>query len=536
MAKEHDIIVVGGGHNALTCAAYLVKAGLDVCVVERNPNLGGAACTLEGPVPGFRHDPCAVGHLLIQINPLIVNDELQLISKYGLKYCSQADIDPNLTEPLIAFIFPDDRVFIVYRDVENTCKSVEQFSKRDAEAYRSFYEASVKGLGAMVQGFYTPPPTLGSLVSLLDQSEEGREMLRYMMLSTMDILNDWFESEEIKIALSRYVAEIGVNPMANGTGINLFLMLPMMHEYPVKYAAGGGGELSKILGRSIEDRGGTVKTSSPVKSFKVVGGEAKGVILESGEEILAKKAIVTSSHPRQTFLEMLEEKDLPSGFRRKVENLKYGSTGITQHLALNKTLRYTAGEEASRSSYLYICCASMESNLRMFDEFRYGVTRTDSPIMITPTLFDTSGKRAPKGKHYTYVCHYEPFFLADGKPDGWDKIKQEVADGVLDTIRKHTPDLTDDNLLGRVIYTPWDIVRLVPSMQRGDIMQISTELAQMYGNRPLPGYGNYKSPVAKLYMTGAYTHPCGGVSGGSGRAAAMIVMEDLGIDFGKVIK
>jgi phytoene dehydrogenase-like protein len=154
------------------------------------------------------------------------------------------------------------------------------------------------------------------------------------------------------------------------------------------------------------------------------------------------------------------------------------------------------------------------------------------PMMVVATLFDST--RAPQGKHTMYLYHYEPYNLKDGGAAKWDKIKQEVANGILETLRRHTTNMGAENILGRWIHTPLDIERYNPSFVHGDIGHLGAFVTQFFGNRPLPGWGKYKTPVKKLYMCGSSTHPGGAVTGG-GRAAVQVIMEDLGIDFRKVI-
>ena len=174
----------------------------------------------------------------------------------------------------------------------------------------------------------------------------------------------------------------------------------------------------------------------------------------------------------------------------------------------------------------------MEDYLRIFDGFVYGIPNTRMPLMGVATLVDPS--RAPEGKHTLYLYHFEPYNLKDGGSAKWDEIKQEIADGILEAAQEHTTNLGDENILGRWIFSPLDFERYNPAWIAGDFLHMGSFLTQLFANRPLPGWGQYKTPVKKLYMCGPSTHPGGGASGG-GRAAVQAIMEDLGIDFKKVI-
>ncbi|MBW1888201.1 MAG: NAD(P)/FAD-dependent oxidoreductase, partial [Deltaproteobacteria bacterium] len=280
---------------------------------------------------------------------------------------------------------------------------------------------------------------------------------------------------------------------------------------------------------------GTVRVSSPVKEFKVAAGEVTGVVLESGEEILAAKAVVTSLDTRQIFPDMVKGADLPKGFVGKVRRIISSDySALNSAYALNEAPRYKAGGDVDKSLWVEFSPDDLEHYLRGFENFRYGITATDFPIAMTHTLFDKT--RAPEGKHTLYLYHYQPYDLKDGGAAKWDEIGEEVADGILETMRRHTTNMGDENIIGkRWFMTPLDIERYNPAMVRGDVSHAASMLAPQDGaNRPIPGYGQYRLPIKKFYLTGASAHPGAGISGG-GRAAAMVIMEDLGIDFEKVV-
>ena len=166
MAKKHEVVVIGGGHNGLTVASYLAKAGVDVCVVENLPWVGGGVVSRECAAPGFKTDQCSTWHGFIQPNPLILHDELGLKSKFGLEYVT--------TNEQATTLFSDDSFITLFKSVDDTCESIAKFSEHDAEAYRKFYQWSVKTLDMLTEGMYNPPAPFGTMVSMLDQSREGR--------------------------------------------------------------------------------------------------------------------------------------------------------------------------------------------------------------------------------------------------------------------------------------------------------------------------------------------------------------------------
>ncbi|MFB0557000.1 MAG: phytoene desaturase family protein, partial [Dehalococcoidia bacterium] len=506
----------------LVAAAYLLKAGLDVCVIESYDKCGGGAITEELTLPGFKHDSHSFYHSLLQVNPLISQDELGLKSKYGLKYINY--------DPGEAFIFPDDRALIQYQDIDKTCESIAQFSERDAEAYRRFIKAAGEMRRILVEFMFSPPPTFGNMISFLEASEVGREYLRIIMGSPLDLAEDWFESDEIRAACIRSAAETITLPQQQGTGQKAFVFSSGAFEIAIP--EGGSGALSEALIACIRDNGGVIKISSPVKAIKIEAGEAKGVVLDTGEEIMATKAVVSSINVKQLFLEMLKPDELPAGFQEKVKRIKQKAYIVMPiDFALNEAPRYKAGGDVNKTAFVRIC-PLVEGLLRMYEDISRGIPQTGDVGVGTPTLVDPT--RAPEGKHILFFWLHEPADLKEGGLSRWNEIKEQIADGALETLRKHTTNLGPENILGRSIRSPLDLERQNPAWPGGHAGHIGDNLSQLFANRPLIGWGHYRTPVKKLYMCGASTHPSSGINGGS-RAAMPIIMEDLGIDFKKVI-
>ncbi|MBU2497804.1 MAG: NAD(P)/FAD-dependent oxidoreductase [Proteobacteria bacterium] len=520
--NTYDVVIAGGGHNGLIVGAYLAKAGLSVCVVERQDKVGGGVVTREWTLPGFKHDIASLIHMTITANPLIHRDELELQSKYGLKY-----IYPD---PACAIVFPDHRALVLYQDMDKTCESIAQFSQRDAETYPRFCEYAKmirKGSGVPM---FSPANSFGQLVAHMDSSDEGREYLRVILSSSWDLACEWFESEQMRIALARFSSEVMIGPREKGTGVYMF-GFPHFQTWKVALPEGGSGALSDSLAACIEDHGGTIRVSSPIKAVKVEGDEAKGVILESGEEIFAKKAVVSNLNVKQLFLQMLSPEDLPGDLPDRVRRIEQSSfMGFNQGLALNEAPKYRAGKVVDECFFVEITPFA-EEFLRIFENYTYGIPNTKMPLLAVATLWDPT--RAPEGKHTLYLYHYEPYDLKDGGPTRWNEIKEALADGIMETVREYCTNMPPENILGRCVLSPYDFEQYNPAMVHGDLMHIGAFLTQYFSNRPLPGWGRYRTPVKRLYMCGGSTHPGAGVTGG-GRAATKAIMEDLSIDFRKI--
>ena len=524
MTEKYDLVIAGAGHNSLTAAAYLAKAGLNVCVVEKNDNLGGGVATEEVAAPGFKSDICSMIHVMIQGNPLIRNDELQLLSKYGLKY-----------------IYPDKQMTIHYHDSEylsmhlsldNMCNSIAKFSEKDAESYRRFYDWSVQSLEMILQGVYSPPPPFGTFASVMDGSEEGSEILRALMMSPLDIIMEWFEHDRVRIAFTRWISELMMHPQTKGNGLALFLMIPLMHKYGSALPQGGSGMLVTALERCLIENGATIKKSSPITGFKVEAGECKGIILEDGEIILAEKAVITACNIKNIFPKMVPEGSVSDKFISNVERLQSCDfVNYHQDYALHDAPKYKVGDAMDDTYLVEFAPSTMAEYLEYFDGLMKGVT-AHNPVVACQTIHDPT--RAPEGKHTLYIYDFVPYELKDGGCEKWDDIKEEYGESLMNFLRKYTSNMGAENIIGSWTETPLDEERYNPSFIQGDFGHIGAQLWQSVGNRPLPKW-NYRTPVEKLYMSSASCHPGLGVTAGAGRAAAQVVMEDLGIDFEKVI-
>ena len=239
MPQNYDIVAIGSGHNGLVAAAYLATAGKSVLVLERNAWFGGGVVTAELTGPGYLHDRFSTGHIFIQGNPLIKNDELKLLSRYGLKY-----IYPEI--PFMV-VFDDGSTIGLYRDRNKTYQEIAKFSKKDADAFLKFAEKAMLYLPMLAASLYTPPIPLGASFAMMDQSAEGRELFALMQKSPYDIIMDNFENEKVRLFFTRMVSENLTGPEEKGTGIGIFVFLGFMETYGIGVAVGGSGALTASL-------------------------------------------------------------------------------------------------------------------------------------------------------------------------------------------------------------------------------------------------------------------------------------------------
>jgi phytoene dehydrogenase-like protein len=522
MTKTFDIVVAGAGHNSLTTAAYLAKAGLKVLVLERQDWVGGGVLSKELTAPGFVHDPHSVSHGVIQANPLITNDELGLLSKYGLKYV--------YPEASVATVFDDHSVLMTWFDVDKTCESMAKISAHDAEAYRRLAAKMREMLPMFVQGMFAPPLPFGSFLGMLEQSREGRELIGVMNQSAFDLINDIFQSDKVKIHLMKYASEHMVGPEEKGTGLVFFLMVGFLHRYCAGLPVGGSGELSASLVRCIMDLGGEVLTGRDVSKVVIQGGKAVAVQTIEGEDFRARRAIIGSFHPHvlADYVEGLDP--------RLIRDAKKTQPGSYSALVVNYALNANPmfhGMDGLPPPLLVECLTSnLETMRQEFDFLRYGrMPKHASLVVAAHANHDPS--RAPPGKGTLYLYNFAPYQLADGLT--WEAEKERHADWMMAEFRKFTTNMGADNIIARHVASPLEMERGSPSFRRGDIMGIGQYLYQFLGRRPTPELAQYAVPGAEnLYLAGPFMHPGGGVTGG-GRCVAAKIMSDLNIDFDKAI-
>ena len=525
MSSTYDVVVAGGGHNSLVASAYLAAAGLKVLVLERNPWLGGGVVTRELTLPGFKQDLHSTAHMLLQANPLIRNDELGLVSRFGLKY-----FRPEIT---VATIFDDGSRVLTYHDLDKTCEAMAQISAQDAESYRRHVQKSLELMPIFTSGMFAPPAPFGTFVSILEQSRQGRELIGVMNKSAYDIVGEVFKNEKLKIHFLKFASEAMSGPEEKGTGLVFSMLVGWVHAFHAGVPLGGSGMLVEALARCLAEYGGETRTDSHVSRVIVQGGKAVGVQLQSGEEILAKRAVIGCFHPHllRNYVSGIDPLILADAERTQ----SAGYSSFVVNYALNSAPTYPALAGLPQPLMTELLPSSLMTLRREFDSLRYGEMPSHAAMAcFTHTNFDPS--RAPPGKATLYMYSFAPYDLADGGAPRWDETKEKVADWMLASYREYAENIGPENILGRHISTPLDNERTTLSFQKGDISGIGRYLYQFLGRRPTPELSKYAVPgIEGLYLCGPFMHPGGGVIGG-GRAVAVKMMDDLGMDFDKAVQ
>ena len=525
MPEKYDIVAIGSGHNGLVAAAYLATAGKRVLVLERNAWFGGGVITAELTGPGYLHDRFSTGHIFIQANPLVKNDELKLLSRYGLKY-----IYPDV--PFLC-VFEDGSTIALYRDCNKTYQNIAEFSKKDADAFLKLAETARAYLPLVCVSLYTPPVPLGASLAMLDQSAEGRRLFAIMHKSPYDLILENFENEKVRLFFMRMISENLTGPEEKGTGLGIFVFLGFMEQYGIGLPVGGSGMLTEALVRCIRDHGGTVLNNTAVESVLVKGGRAVGVRTADGAEYLANDAVIGAIHPH---LLGRMVPGLDASVVRAAERTELSANScLTIHAALREPLRFKAGPHAHNAYFTELMPSSVDTLRRFFDALRYGrIPETSLIGLVSPSTFDAT--RCPPGKATLHVWDYVPYAHPDGGPAFWDQAKQGFAQMLFSRMGRFIENITPENIIDYVVDSPLDLERASASFQKGDLHGIAPYMYQSGSHRPTPELGHNTVPgVERLYLVGPFQHPGGGVFG-AGRATAMKMCEDLKLNLDKIVQ
>ena len=528
MAGNYDIVVMGAGQNTLGAAAYLAKAGKKVIVLERNDVIGGGAVTVERNLPGFQYDKHSIAHVLIQANPLILNDELGLLSQFGLRYFYPPSAATTVLE--------DFRTLHFFRDLDATCASIAQYSQKDADTYREFVTWGMRIMPMVLAGMFNVPLPMSAFLGLLEQSDDGRRIIDIMLRSPLQIVNELFETDIVKIHLLKFAGEgFPQFPDDMGTGLALLLSPPFVHMYGVGLPLGGSGDLSKALARCIEHHGGEVLTDREVGKVLTQGGKAVGLETTDGERYMAKDAVIASIHPHHLdrFVEDLEPNMLARA--KRTTPGPYSILKIDAALDHPVSVKTADGSgDGPNAIAEFVFANTLTEYLQSYDPLRHGQLSLDRPLMSGGAM--AAPGRVPEGKALLYLLNFQPYDLADGGPGKWDEIKEETADKVIERLGHFMPGLTPDVVTARTVDSPLDMTRWSPnSMLHGDAGGIGSQFFHLGGYRPTPELARYAVPgVDRLYLCGPFMHPGAGVFA-VGRPTAIKICDDLGINFDKVV-
>jgi len=521
-----DAVVVGAGHNGLTCAAYLAQAGLRVCVLERRDIVGGA-CVTEEVWPG--HRVSRASYVVSMLQPKVVRD-LRL-HDFGYQ---AIPLDPGF-----ATIAPDGRPIFFFNDGAAAQASIRPHSVRDAGAYPEFEELLARMAAFLRPLMLRPPPALGSkrpgdLLSLLREAgraaglkqREVHDLFRVMTMSVGDLLDEWFESDAIKGCLaSTGVVGVWAGPRTPGTAYNL-LHHALGELDGVSglwgHVKGGMGGISQAIAASARHSGATIRTGAGVRSIDVRGGRTTGVTLESGEEIRAP-LVVSGAHPRTTVLELAGAEHFPEDVVTDMRRYRSRGGSVKVNYILSEPPRYegVADEAADRLLRTGVAlCPSLDYLERAWQDAVRGVPAEGPYVEVeVPSTVDSS-LTDDGSTVLTMFTQFGPHREEDW-PEG---AREAYGQRCLDIVAQHAPNVRDA-LIHHEVLAPPDLERIF-GLVDGSIFQGEQGLDQMAFMRPSPLLAQYATPVGGLYLCGAGTHPGGGVMAACGHNAAQRVLKD----------
>lgn len=525
--KKYDAIIIGAGHNGLTNAAYLAKAGLDVLVVEKNDYIGGAAVSLELH-DGFTYSSCSYVCSMMRQS---IHRDLNL-TRHGL-----------MLVPYLGTVSfgNDDRTMIAYNNHDAGYNHIRNdLSAHDADAMMRF-ETDLARYAQFIRKtlLRTPPdPTsfkprdIKELLFLGKQfwgmgEKEIYEYIRFFTMSAADFLDDYFEDELVKATMA--------SPSIIGTALGVYspgsayiMLHHVMGDVDGNIGAwglarGGMGAISGAIASALKEAGGEIRTNAGVERMLVKNGKAIGVVLENGEEVYSK-IVVSNLDAKRTFTKIVDRKDLPPGIFEKAENFKIRGSSGKVNIALSGLPKFTGlpdNRYINRGGQVF--GGTLETMEKAYDCWKRG-TWSEDPFIesVIPSAWDPTV--APPGQHWmSNFIQYCPPKLADGP---WTDAKRDAfGQTVVNKIERYAPGFKD-LILHMEVRTPQDIENEI-GLTEGNIFQGELTIDQLLFNRPFPGYAQYRMPIKNMYMCGSSTHPGGGVSAACGANAAREILIDL---------
>jgi beta-carotene ketolase (CrtO type) len=537
--QTFDVVIIGAGHNGLVCAGYLLKAGYSVLLLEKRSIPGGAATTEEAlpeEAPGFYFNLCAIDHEFIHLGPVV--DELEL-EKYGLEYL--------FCDPVTFCPHADGKAFFAHRSVDKTCAEIARYSERDAAQYKEFIAFWDTLIQAITPVFNAPPKSivdiLGNyglhniqdLLSLLGGVDRTLDLVRTMLSSPENTLNEWFDTELVKAPLARLASELGGPPSEKTLAVGA-MMMALRHNPGMARPRGGTGALVDALVRMVTDHGGIILCDQAVERVLIDNqGRVEGVRVAGGQEYRATKGVISNIDAQRLFGDLIAESDvrdlapeLGDRLKRRIVNNNEGILKVD--CALSEMPRFEAYNH--RDEYLIgsVVIADSVAHVETAHTMpMQGLIPDHDPSLyvVVPTVLDPS--MAPPGQHTLWIEFFAPYQIKDAEGTGllgtgWtDDLKNQVADRVIDKLADYTPNLKS-SILARRVESPPELTQRI-GVRKGNHYHIDMTLDQMVFFRPLPELANYQTPLEGLFLTGAGTHPGGSISGMPGRNAARVFLN-----------
>ena len=537
---DFDIAVIGGGHNGLTCAAYLARTGARVVVFERREIVGGCGTSeaLIPDLPEFTFNPGAVELLGFHEQPVYKDLELE---RHGLELIEN--------DPFFFIPFADGSSIFIYRDVERTVESIGAVAPEDAQAYRDYVEFWLQ-LDKYIGPFYTrPAPLPGRLLpagswqarraglrrSVTTAAVGARalrspflaDVARFALMPARSYIEEHFRSEKVRALMAFFAMQTKTTLDQPGSVLGLW-ELPWSHTTGVHRPRGGMGRVSEAIAAALEEHDGQIVRGAHVEEILVENGRATGVRLAGGEVVETKKAVVSAVSPLRTFLRLLRPEHVDARLRRRVEHIQCDNTGVIKgYYALAEPPIFSESGDDGTSAEFRRAAGILSPGVDGADAMWRDIHARKLPATIgwgwctltsilDPTL-------APEGKHTLGLHTWVPYELGGGSD--WDSVKEEMTMRMLDAYAQFAPNVKEA-LLGWAARTPrdWETVTDNPN---GNMFHLDYVPHQIFGLRPLPELSNYRTPIRGLYLSGAGTHPGPAITGLPGHNTAKALLEDI---------
>ena len=521
-------MVVGAGHNGLTAAAYLARAGYSTLVLERRDIVGGC-CVTEEIAPGCRAS--TTSYIASMLRPEVIRD-LHL-AEHGLR---MVPCDPALQVP-----FPDGHLVSWWAKREQVVEELRKISAKDAATFVRV-DDQLKKLARYLQPFFLEPPPEPDASSFEGWSElfrvgkrfrgissaEISQLVSFLTGSLGDFLDRNYESEKIKtLFLANNVYGKHGGPYQPGTALGLLFHLLSGGEQDQQgfygHVMGGMGSITSAMAKAAQGFGAEIRTNAPVRQIESRDGRVRSVVLEDGTEIRAR-VVLSNADPKRTFLGMVPERDLPADFVHAIRGIKMDGPCAKVNMVLSEEPRFTGTPPnyTPQQRSLFTLIPSLEFAERCYDIAKYGEIPEQLWVdCVVASNADPS--LAPADKHVmTCFVQYVPYKLRQGT---WDENRELLGDRVVKKVAEYAPNVPGA-IIVRQVLTPLELERTY-GLTEGNIFHGDLSLEQLFFNRPVAGWSQYRTPIAGLYLCGAGAHPGGGVTGAPGHNAAHQVLRDL---------
>ena len=519
--ENWDVILIGAGQNNFALGTYLGMAGLETVICESRLENGGRLFSEEITLPGYWHNSLAYFQDNRELSP--VWRELDWENGHHAEF---------VTPPVISsLLLPDGASVSHHQNLDDTLASVARHSSEDAAAWKDVHQrfnAIIRDI--VIPSYYAPPEAQGRLQARIEADPAGADFVRLSRMTAGDLAEHLFDSEAVRtLVLSQMAIPRGWALDYEGGGREV-LALIAGDERP-GLARGGSHSIAQVLQRAYVKNGGQIRALHHVEKILVEGGRAVGVRLRDGREWKARRAVVSNLDPYGTFIDMVGEEHLDTGFTQAVRAIEPDEFSYFQvHLALKTPLRFAVHEAmdgaVGTAMNVNYGPRSTEDLKSMWSEIRAGEFPEHYCFHVTcPTWFDPL--QAPPAKHTASLFMPVPYQLKDRRPEDWVKLKNDFMERVLSELRSVATNLTDDNIVMKVAMDPFYIAGRWQNMRRGSVWVARKTADQMGENRPIPQLAHYRTPIEGLYQVGVATHPADAVIAGSGRAAWDILRQDL---------